>query len=47
MAEKKALGTFEKYLSLWVILCIMPGILLGKPFRVFLPPNRVSAEPSN
>ena len=29
MAERK-LGIFEKYLSIWVILCIIVGIVLGK-----------------
>ncbi|MCW2390701.1 ACR3 family arsenite efflux pump ArsB [Sphingobium sp. B1D7B] len=24
------MGTFERYLSLWVALCIVSGILLGK-----------------
>ncbi len=28
--EKKELGFFEKYLTLWVFLCIFAGILLGK-----------------
>jgi len=28
--EPKGLSFFEKYLSLWVILCILAGILLGK-----------------
>ena len=28
--EPKGLGFFEKYLTLWVILCIAGGILLGK-----------------
>ena len=28
--EKKALGIFEKYLSLWVFLCIVAGILIGR-----------------
>ena len=28
--EQKGLGFFEKYLSLWVILCILGGIVLGK-----------------
>lgn len=27
---KKALGVFEKYLSLWVFLCIVAGVLIGK-----------------
>lgn len=31
--EKKVLGVFEKYLSLWVFLCIVLGVLIGK----FLP----------
>ena len=32
MAEenKKGLGFFEKYLTLWVILCILAGVGLGK-----------------
>ncbi|MFA5293826.1 MAG: ACR3 family arsenite efflux transporter [Phycisphaerae bacterium] len=32
MTEEKArnLGVFEKYLTLWVILCIVGGIILGK-----------------
>lgn len=28
--EKKALSPFEKYLTLWVLLCIAAGILLGR-----------------
>ncbi|MBW1715595.1 MAG: ACR3 family arsenite efflux transporter [Deltaproteobacteria bacterium] len=28
--ETKALSFFEKYLSIWVILCILVGIILGK-----------------
>jgi len=28
--ETKGLGFFERYLSIWVILCILAGILLGK-----------------
>jgi len=28
--EQKGLGFFEKYLSIWVILCILAGIALGK-----------------
>lgn len=31
-AEKKQIGFFEKYLSLWVALCIVLGIVLGKFF---------------
>ena len=30
MAEKRELGFFEKYLTVWVILCIIIGIALGK-----------------
>ncbi|MDY6934196.1 MAG: ACR3 family arsenite efflux transporter [Spirochaetota bacterium] len=30
MKEEKQLSLFEKYLSLWVLLCIAGGILLGK-----------------
>ena len=30
MKEKRALGLFEKYLTLWVLLCIAVGIMLGK-----------------
>ncbi len=30
MEEKRALGQFEKYLTLWVLLCIAFGIVLGK-----------------
>jgi len=28
--EPKGLGFFEKYLTVWVVLCILAGILLGK-----------------
>ncbi len=28
--EQKGLGFFEKYLTVWVILCILAGIILGK-----------------
>ena len=27
--QKKRLGFFEKYLTLWVALCIVAGILIG------------------
>jgi len=30
MSKEKGLNVFEKYLSLWVVLCIGAGILLGK-----------------
>jgi ACR3 family arsenite transporter len=30
MAKEKGLNVFEKYLTLWVVLCIGTGILLGK-----------------
>jgi len=29
-SEKRKLGFFEKYLTLWVISCILMGILIGK-----------------
>ena len=37
MAEKQAasLGIFEKYLTLWIALCIIIGLLLGRFFPVF------------
>jgi len=28
--EEKKLSTFERYLTIWVLLCIAAGILLGK-----------------
>ena len=28
--KKKGLGNFERYLTLWVFLCIVFGIILGK-----------------
>lgn len=31
--EKPGLGIFERYLTLWVIICMVLGILIGK----FLP----------
>ena len=30
MPENKGLGFFERWLSLWVALCIVAGIALGK-----------------
>ncbi len=30
LIKEKAMGIFEKYLSLWVFLCIVAGILIGK-----------------
>jgi ACR3 family arsenite transporter len=30
MSDSKGLGFFEKYLTVWVILCIVGGIILGK-----------------
>ena len=30
MKEERGLGLFEKYLTLWVLLCIVLGIVLGK-----------------
>ena len=31
-AETKRLNPFERYLSLWVVLCIVVGVLLGRAF---------------
>ena len=31
--DKQGLGIFEKYLTLWVIVCMVVGVLIGK----FLP----------
>jgi ACR3 family arsenite transporter len=28
--ERKMTSVFERFLSLWVVLCIIAGILLGK-----------------
>lgn len=28
--EKKGLGVFERYLTIWVALCIVVGILIGR-----------------
>lgn len=33
MKKNKAINSFQKYLSLWVVLCMAGGILIGK----FLP----------
>ena len=30
MIEDKKLGVFEKYLTLWIALCIGAGLLLGR-----------------
>ena len=30
MSEEKQIGFFEKYLTLWVIICIAVGIAVGK-----------------
>ena len=30
MAEEKQLSIFERYLTVWVLLCIVAGVLLGK-----------------
>ena len=35
MAKEKGLNVFERYLTLWVILCIGAGILLGKAAPFF------------
>jgi len=31
--RKETLGTFEKYLTLWIAICIVAGLLVGR----FLP----------
>ncbi|MEM3666856.1 MAG: hypothetical protein QW222_07240 [Candidatus Bathyarchaeia archaeon] len=33
--RKKELGVFEKYLTLWVIICLFAGILIGNCFPGF------------
>lgn len=38
--EKRGLGYFEKYLTLWVAVCIVVGVLIGKFIPVF--PNALS-----
>ncbi len=32
VSETKKLSIFEKYLTLWVFLCIITGIILGRLF---------------
>jgi len=32
MAEKRKLGLWEKYLSVWVVICIFAGVAIGKIF---------------
>ena len=32
MAEKRKLGLWEKYLSVWVVICIFTGVAIGKIF---------------
>jgi len=32
MSDEKKLGFFEKYLTMWIIVCIIAGLLLGKTF---------------
>jgi ACR3 family arsenite transporter len=34
---EEGLGIFEKYLSIWVALCIFVGVAIGKTFP---PPSR-------
>ncbi len=36
MKEKKQLNFFDRYLSLWVLLCIGIGIAFGKYFPGFI-----------
>lgn len=36
MSKDKAIGVFERYLSLWVLLCMGAGILIGK-YLSFIP----------
>jgi ACR3 family arsenite transporter len=33
--QKKDIGIFEKYLTLWVIICMIAGVLIGKFFPIF------------
>lgn len=33
--KEKELGFFEKYLSLWVVLCMAAGVVIGKFFPIF------------
>lgn len=40
MVEKRELPIFEKYLSVWVLLCMIAGVLLGKEVPVI--PNALS-----
>lgn len=30
MENKKGIGVFQRYLTIWVILCMIIGVLLGK-----------------
>ena len=38
--RKQGIGFFEKYLSLWVVLCIAVGVAIGKFLHAF--PNFLS-----
>lgn len=33
--EQKGLGIFEKYLTLWVALCMVTGVLMGNICQLF------------
>ncbi|MFW6023004.1 MAG: ACR3 family arsenite efflux transporter [Halanaerobiaceae bacterium] len=38
--EKKSLGIFERYLTLWVAICIVAGVIIGRIWPAF--PNALS-----
>ncbi len=38
--EEKGLGFFERYLTIWVALCIILGVAIGQMIPVF--PNTLS-----
>lgn len=38
--EKRSIGFFEKYLSVWVMLCIVVGVVIGRYAQVI--PNFLS-----
>ena len=35
-AEKSAINVFQKYLTVWVLLCMVAGVLTEVPVMLFL-----------
>ena len=44
---EKKMNFFEKYLTLWVVLCMIAGVIIGRNFPLIIDSLRIGGTNSN